>query len=168
MTYDAKPAQAAAAQASDIPQPLPGPDYDSAPYWEAARRHELMLQRNKVTGQYRFPPGPLVSIPGQAEWEWVKVCGRGKVYSFCEPHYPAHPYFRSKVPYIVAIVDLEEGARIAANLPGLREQDVWIGMPVEVYFEDLAPDVSLPQFRKAESDPSLAPSGTQGYGSGQA
>ncbi len=168
MTYERTPSSQAAQASEAYPQPLPLPDLDSQPYWDGCRRHELLLQRNKLTGQFRFPPGPMVAIPGQAEWEWVKASGRGAVYSFCVVHYPAHPHFRSKVPYVVAIIDLEEGARIVGNMPGVKETDVRIGMPVEVYFEDVAPDAALPQFRKAERDPSLAPSGTQGYGSGQA
>ena len=131
----------------EIPLPLPLADPDSAPYWEGARRHELLIQRNKVTGEFRFPPGPMVNIPGVQDWEWARASGKGTVYSFCVAHHPAHPYFRDKVPYNVAVVELEEGARIVANLLDVADDAIEIGMPVEVVFDDVADDVSLPKFR---------------------
>ena len=133
------------------PRPLPLPDQESQPYWEGCTRHELLLQRNRVTGRFRFPPGPMVDVPGVQEWEWVKSSGKGEIYSFTVPHHPSHPYFMDKVPYTVVLVELEEGVRIVGTLQDVAEDDVAIGMPVEVAFEDVADDVSLPVFRPAGS-----------------
>ncbi|MEE9284835.1 MAG: OB-fold domain-containing protein [Dehalococcoidia bacterium] len=133
----------------EVPLPLPLPDPDSQEYWDGAKRHELLIQRNKVNGEFRFPPGPMVDIPGVQEWEWARSSGKGTVYSYCVPHYPAHPYFRDKVPYNVVVVEMEEGVRIVGNLLDIDHDAIEIGMPVEVVFQDVAEDLALPQFRPA-------------------
>lgn len=133
----------------NAPRPLPFADTDTKAFWDACKRRELLLQRNRVNGQYRYPPVPEINIPGYQEWEWVKSGGKGKVYTFCIPHHPAHPYFRDKVPYNVVLVELEEGVRITANLVGIPNAQIKIGMPVVVDFEDASPDVTIPFFKPA-------------------
>lgn len=75
------------------------------------------------------------------------MSGRGTVYSFYVAHRPAHPAFRDRVPYVVALVDLEEGPRMMTNIVDCPPEDVHIGMPVEVVFRDVTEDITLPCFR---------------------
>ena len=78
-------------------------------------------------------------------WGTVAATGRGEVFSFVMPHHPAFPWF--EYPYIVALVELEEGVRVVANLVGVTPDDAAIGMAVQVEFEHHDNDVVLPVFR---------------------
>ena len=116
-------------------------------YWDGCRRHELRLERCCDCGTYRFPPRAACHNCGSLNAEWAKVTGRGKVYSCCVAVEPVHPALRDKPPYSIALVDLEEGARMMTNIVDCDPHDVKIDMPVEVVFEDLTDEISLPKFR---------------------
>jgi uncharacterized OB-fold protein len=141
-------------------RPVPEPDALSAPYWNAARRHELHLQRCRSCASFMHPPEENCRHCGSADFEWVPVSGRGTVYSFVVDHRLMVPGFSE--PYVVAQVNPVETdddvVRITANIRGCDVHDVYIGMPVEVFFEDLTADVTLPQFRPA---PEAAPPAKQ-------
>jgi len=81
--------------------------------------------------------------------EWVKVSGRGNIYSWFVVHYATHPDFVDEVPYAVVIVELEEqpNIRLTSNMVDCKIEDIEAGMPVEVVFEDVTNEVSLPKFR---------------------
>jgi len=81
--------------------------------------------------------------------EWAKVSGRGKVYSWFVVHYATHPDFVDEVPYAVVLVELDEQAnvRIPSNMVDCKIEDIRAGMPVEVVFEDVTGEISLPKFR---------------------
>ena len=79
------------------------------------------------------------------DWDAVPATGRGEVYSYVVYHYPAVPPF--EVPYVVALVELEEAVRIVSNLVGVEPDEVAIGMPVEVTFEAVDEELTLPLFR---------------------
>jgi uncharacterized protein len=78
---------------------------------------------------------------------WVQASGKATLYSFALMHQVYHPGFASEVPYIIAQVDLEEGLRILTNLVGCSSSDLQIGMPLEVTFEAITDEVTLPKFR---------------------
>ena len=84
-----------------------------------------------------------------SEVEWVRASGRGTVYSFTVTHQNQAPGFREELPYVLAIVELEEGPRIMTNVVGVAPDAVRIGMPVEVVFDDVTPEVTLAKFRPA-------------------
>jgi len=81
--------------------------------------------------------------------EWARVSGKGKVYSWFVVHHATHPDFVDEVPYAVVLVELDEQAdlRIPSNVVDCRIEDIQAGMPVEVVFEDVTADISLPKFR---------------------
>lgn len=81
------------------------------------------------------------------EWEWTKVGGRGKVYSFVVFHRVYHIGFMDEIPYVIAVVELEEGPRLMSNIISCDPQDVHCEMLVEVVFEDVSETVTLPKFR---------------------
>ncbi len=82
--------------------------------------------------------------------EWAAVTGRGKVYSFVIFHRAYHPGFAGELPYAVACIELEEGPRLLSNIVGIAPEKVRCDMPVEVVFEEITPDISLPKFRPAQ------------------
>jgi hypothetical protein len=132
--------------------PLPKPDKDSEVYWEAARRHELVIQQCGACGKYRFYPRILCPHCLSEQFEWRQASGRGVVYSFTVIHRPPFPAFRDRVPYVLALIDLEEGVRMMSNIIECEPTDVRIGMPVEVAFDDVTEEVTLPKFKPAKDE----------------
>ena len=130
-----------------IEKPLPRPSEDSAPFWAAAWRGELCMQRCGDCGHIRFPPALLCARCLSERCEWVRLSGRGTVYSWIVVHQSQHPAFNADVPYNVAIVQLEEGPRLHTNLVGCANEAIRIGMPVEVVFEKVSDDTALVKFR---------------------
>jgi hypothetical protein len=86
------------------------------------------------------------------ETDWQEASGRGTVYSWVVAAHPVHPTLADQVPYVVGLVELEEGVRVVANVTGCEPEEVAAGMPVELYFEDVAAEVRLPNFRAVDTD----------------
>jgi len=128
-------------------KPLPMPSELSAPFWEACRRHELVIQRCQNCRALRFPPAILCPECLSAVVEWTRVSGGGKIFSFVVFHRVYHPGFAADVPYTVALIELEEGPRLVSNIVDCPPSEVACDLPVEVVFEDVTPEVTLPKFR---------------------
>jgi uncharacterized OB-fold protein len=133
----------------DDSRPIPAITPELQPFFEAAARHELGVQRCKQCGTHRFPPREICSTCLSREAEWVSVSGRGEVYSFNVMHQVYHPAFADEVPYAVVVVKLQEGAKMTSNLIGVKPHDIRIGMPVQVIFEKVSDEVTLPKFEPA-------------------
>ncbi|SRR6266487_227718 len=127
--------------------PLPKPDKDSQTYWDAARRHELVLQRCGECNRFRFYPRLICPYCLSYQFEWRRASGRGAIYSFTVIHRPPSPAFRDRVPYVLALIDLEEGVRMMSNVVDCDPRAVGIGMAVEVTFDDITEEITLPKFR---------------------
>jgi uncharacterized OB-fold protein len=132
-------------------RPLPEMTPEMAPFWAAARRRQLAVQRCSSCGTHRFPARDLCSRCLGREAEWVTVSGRGTLFSYAIMHQVYHPGFADRVPYAVVVVELDCGARLVSNLQDTPLDRLAIGMPVEVAFEELSADVVLPVFRPAAS-----------------
>ena len=130
-----------------IEKPLPRPSEDSAPFWEAAHKGELRMQRCGDCGHIRFPPALLCARCLSERAEWVLLSGRGTVFSWIVVHQSQHPAFNTDVPYNVAIIELEEGPRLHTNIVDCANDRIYIGMPVEVTFERVNDDTALVKFR---------------------
>jgi len=130
-----------------IEKPLPRPTEDSAPYWEAAQRGELRMQQCGDCGHVRFPPSLICPVCLSSRAEWVRLSGRGTVYSWIVVHQSQHPAFNADAPYNVAIIELEEGPRLHTNLVNCPNDQIHIGLPVEVVFEKINDEVTLPKFQ---------------------
>jgi len=130
-----------------VTRPLPAIAPEMAPFWDAAHRHELVAQRCVDCGAFRFPAREVCSRCLSRRVEWRRVSGRGRVFSVAIMHQANHPWFAARAPYAVVVVELEEGARMLSSLVGREPGAIEIGMPVEVTFEDVSPEISLPVFR---------------------
>jgi uncharacterized OB-fold protein len=130
-----------------IPKPLPQPTAQSRPFWDACASGELRLQRCNACGAWWFPPAERCPECLGTRWTWAKASGRGRVYSFVVYHRAYHPAFASELPYVVALVELEEGPRLISNLIGCAVGCASCEMAVEVVFEQVAEGVNLPKFR---------------------
>jgi hypothetical protein len=128
-------------------RPLPRIDEETRGFWEACARHELYVQRCGDCRTFRYPPRAVCPGCLSSEVEWVRSSGRGTVYSFTVTHQNQAPGFRERLPYLLAVVELEERVRLMTNVVGCAAEAVRIGMPVEVEWEDVTPEVTLPLFR---------------------
>jgi uncharacterized OB-fold protein len=133
---------------ADAPfQSIPVPDQDSAPFWEAAKRHELVFQRCSACGQDRFPPAPICWRCRSWDAEWVQSDGLGTVYSWVVVAHPIPPGIAPLVPYVVALVEIEPMVKLPTRLVHVRPDEVTADMEVEVVFEDIDGGMTLPLFR---------------------
>ena len=133
---------------TDYEKPLPGLTLETQPFWDYCQKHELSMQKCNQCGFIRFPPSIICPKCRSLEGvEWIKLSGKGKVYSFVVFHHLYHPAFAHDIPYAVASIELEEGPRMMSNITGCKMEDIKIGMPVEVYFEDVTDGFALPKFK---------------------
>jgi len=128
-------------------KPLPIPNEDTKPFWDGLKEHKLRIQKCSQCGQFRFPPRIICPYCMALESEWVEVEGRAAVYAFTVVHRAYTPAYESELPYVVAIVELEEGVRLVTNIVGCKPEQVAIGMRVQLSFEDVTPEFTLHRFR---------------------
>ena len=136
-------------QQYDRPLPVPQPESDF--YWEKAKAHELWLRKcNGCTRAY-FYPRNICPHCFSRDVSWVQASGKGTLHAFAVVERGPIPAFREHVPYVAALIDLEEGPRVPTNLVGVEPNDegIHIGMAVEVTFEDVTEQITLPKFRPA-------------------
>lgn len=128
-------------------KPLPVVDPESRPYWEALCARRLLLKRCRSCTRYHHYPRELCPYCGSDTVEWAEARGGGTVYSYTVARRPAGPAFKQDVPYVVAIIELDEGARMMSNIVGIDPSEVRIGQRVAVEFEAVTPEITLPRFR---------------------
>ena len=132
-----------------FPDQMPPPlaDATTLPWWEAAARHRLVVQRCTGCGRTRLPPAPVCPGCRSAEADWQELPGRGEIYTYTIVHRPLAA--GQKLPFVIAVVSLEDagGVRIISNVVGCDPDAVRIGMPVELVWEDMSAELAIPRFR---------------------
>ncbi len=128
--------------------PIPVPTPETRPFWEAARRHQLCLPRCRACRTLIYFPRAACPRCLGGDLEWERLSGRGTLHTFTVVHRGLRD-FPLGSPYVIAMVDLAEGVRLMTNLVGIEPDPgrLRIGMPVEVVFEDVTPEIALPRFR---------------------
>ena len=128
---------------------LPRVDEESKGFWEACRRHELRIQRCRACGTFRYYPRALCPNCLGSDTEWVQSSGRATVYTFTVTYQNQAPGFRDELPYVLAYVKLDDagGVQMLTNIVGCPADQVKIGMPVEVTFEDVNDEIAIPRFK---------------------
>jgi uncharacterized OB-fold protein len=134
---------------SEYNKPLPFSSVESKPFWDACREHKLLLPRCNQCGSYWFPASATCPKCLSTDWIWSKSSGRGKIYSFGVYHRVYHKGFEADVPYVLAIVQIEEGPRLVTNVVNCKPEQVKCNMPVEVVFDDVTEDTTLYKFKPA-------------------
>jgi uncharacterized OB-fold protein len=122
------------------------PPIDSA-FWAAAREHRFVLQRCVVCGEHRFPPRLRCPNCGRTDSEWVTASGRGTVVSYVVVHQRLHPAFDCCLPYVVALVQLNEGPRMLAMLIDSTLAEVHVDAAVEVVYQAVDEEITVPRMR---------------------
>ena len=131
-------------------KPLPRITPDNRGFWEAAKRHELCLPECQDCGRIHYPPGPVCPHCLSDKLAWKRLSGKGTVSTWVVFHRNWFPEFAADVPYAAVQVELAEGPRITSNLVNVPNEAIRMGMAVEVVFDDVTPEVTLPRFRAVE------------------
>jgi uncharacterized OB-fold protein len=129
--------------------PLPELDGVSRPFWEAAGQGRLLYQRCPACGHAQFYPRAACTACG-ATPEWAEASGRGSVHTFTVIRQIGARPFRERMPYVVAIIELEEGVRMLGNVTDCPVEDVRIGMPVRAYAQPAEDGIAIPFWRPAQ------------------
>ena len=133
---------------SEYRKPLPEPTELSQPFWDGTKLGRLLIQRCGDCGHYWWTPQLACPICLTENWAWTDVSGRGAVYSFTIVHRAPDPVaFADDVPYVVAVVQLDEGPHMLTNVIGCPTEQVYVEMPVEVSFEKATEEITLYKFR---------------------
>ena len=135
--------------------PMPAANAHTMGWWEAAAAHRLVVQRCTECGRMRHPPGPVCPRCRSVASEWSAVAGTGTVYTYTVVRQAFIASLRDKIPYVVIAVELDgtDGVRMVSNLVDAEPEEVVVGMPVEVVWEDMGPELAIPRFRP---DPTVA------------
>lgn len=130
-------------------KPLPVVDPESAPYWAALKERRLILKRCLDCGRHHFYPRALCPHCHSDALEWSDARGTGSIYSYTVARRPAGPAFKADAPYVVAMVELDEGARMMTHIVTDDVESVRIGQRVAVAFEAVTDEITLPKFKAA-------------------
>jgi uncharacterized OB-fold protein len=132
---------------TDYAKPLPTLTDENRPFWDGCREGRLRLQRCGACSHLRYPIAPVCPACLSSDFAWFDVSGRGTVFSYIVFHQAYHPAFKAELPYNVALVQLDEGPRLFSNVVGTPNDRVRIGDAVEVVFDPVTPEVTIPRFR---------------------
>lgn len=126
---------------------LPRATPETAPYWDGCRDGKLMIQRCSSCGHYQFYPRLLCTECMSDQGEWISASGRGKVVSFTIVRQAISAAYAADVPYVIALIQLDEGPTLMSNVIQSDPERVTMGMPVEVVFEAWSEEITVPKFR---------------------
>ena len=130
-------------------KPLPSIVGETKPFWDSCRRGQLMIQQCTECGQYQWYPRGICADCWTDTVEWVQSGGRGTVWTYTVTYQNRTTGFADMVPYVLALVELDEGVRMFTNIVDCNPREVSIGMPVEVTFQTATPQISIPYFKPA-------------------
>src|SRR5207244_11178627 len=126
---------------------LPAPDPETQPFWDAAREGTLLIRRCGDCGRFHFYPRPFCPVCWSSNVERVEASGRATLYTWSVLRRNDLPPFPERVPYVAAVVALDEGPRGTTNVVDCEFDVLEIGMPLEVLFQEISEDVTIPVFR---------------------
>jgi uncharacterized OB-fold protein len=132
-------------------KPVPEVNPWAKPFWEAAHQKKLIIQKCPDCYKHIFYPRLLCPHCFSENLEWVEASGKGTIYSYTVVMNNAPSAFINDIPYVVALIKLDEGVQMLSNIVECDPEEVRCDMPVEVTFEKLSEDFTLPKFRPVRS-----------------
>ena len=132
-------------------KPLPEFRPETKPYWDSCKKHELLLPKSKATNKFFFYPRAFSPGDDMSDVVWEKASGKAKVWTFSIHHMGPTKAYKGDGAYVVALVETEEGIKMMTNIINCDPNDVHVGMDVEVIFDDVTPEVTLPKFQPVKS-----------------
>jgi len=130
-----------------FPRPVPDATLDSQPFWDGVKNRQLTIQLCDRCAVHNFRPRPLCPNCGSTDLSWVNASGKGTVWSYSVVHRPVSAAFREAVPYVVALIELEEGPLLMSNIVGIDAADVTVGLSVELTFSEEHDGRVVPLFK---------------------
>ena len=130
---------------TEYKKPIPTPDGDSKTFWDGCSEGKLLIQKCNDCDKHIFYPREVCPHCMSDQINWVEASGKGKVYSYTIARRAAHPSFKEDVPYVVALIELEEGVRLMSNIVNCNVEEVRCDMAVKVLFQEQEGMV-LPKF----------------------
>lgn len=134
----------------DFAKPAPVPTKWSQPFWDGARQHKLLLKRCTKCGHIDHPPYLYCTECLSDEHEWMEASGKATLVAFAVNEYGVPFPFMPDLPYALALVDVAEGPRMISNVVECDLKELKNGMPLEVVFEDVSENVTLPKWKPAK------------------
>jgi uncharacterized OB-fold protein len=131
----------------DMVKPMPKPTPWSAPFWDAAREHRLVLRKCLSCGAFQHPPYPYCGDCFGEDFEWVEASGRATLLAYAVNHFSVPFAFWNDLPYVTAMVELAEGIRMISNVVECDHGLLSNGMELEVVFDDVSEEFTLPKWR---------------------
>lgn len=128
-------------------KPLPLIDNDTRFFWEKCKENKLMIQKCTACSQYIFYPRNICPHCMSDEIEWVESSGKGTLYSYTIAHRAGGPGYQEDVPYIVALIELDEGVRLMSTVVNCERSELACDLRVEVVFERVTDEITLPKFQ---------------------
>jgi uncharacterized OB-fold protein len=130
---------------------LPTPDEETAPFWDGVNRDALLIKRCNACEEFHFYPRPFCPRCWSTDVEWYEASGRATLYTWSVVHENDLPPFNERLPYVAALVNLEEGPRMMTNVVDCPFDALEADMALEIVFEQVSDDplVKLPRFRPA-------------------
>lgn len=131
-------------------KPLPAIDIWNRPFWVACKEQRLVAQKCNKSGTVWFPPSPVSPITRDNNWSWVDLTGAGRIVSWVVMHQKYFSGFAGEIPYLVAQVELDEGPMFITNIVNAGQHGVTMGARVQVVFDPITDEITLPKFRLLE------------------
>lgn len=134
----------------DLKKPLPKPTKWSRPFWEAAKKRRLVLKKCSKCGNIDHPPYLYCTACQADEHEWVEASGKGTLFAYAVNYFGVPFPFWADLPYVLGMVDLAEGVRMISNIVDCDFEELENGMELEVVFDDVSDEITLPKWRPAK------------------
>ena len=132
---------------SEYSKPLPTITDDNREFWEGCKQNKLRMQKFDDCGHIRYPISHVCPKCLSYKFQWMDLSGRGEVFSYVVFHQLYNKAFEQDIPYNVALVQLEEGPRMYSNVIGVDNDAVKVGDKLEVAFDPVTPEITIPRFR---------------------
>lgn len=132
--------------------PVPVPQQESDFYWEKCKEHELWLRYCNHCSEAYFYPRDICPRCFSRDTTWIQSSGKGHLYTFAIVHQIPRPNYKGPLPFVIAMVKLREGPVMPTAIVEVEPEpeNLRIGMPLEVTFEDITERISLPKFKPSE------------------
>lgn len=134
-------------EANAYGKPLPLMRGYTKEFYDFCKSRELRFQRCTKCGEWRHTPRPMCGKCQSLQWTWEKVAGKGKVYTWTVTFQPLYKHFKDDIHYAGVIVELDEGPRMVSWVTGIDPMQLKVNMPVEVWFDDVTPEITIPKFK---------------------
>jgi uncharacterized OB-fold protein len=128
-------------------KPLPRITPDNQPFYKALKERRFVLPYCADCGKPHLPPGPVCPFCFSEAIQWRQASGRGRISTWTVVHKAWFAAFEADIPYNVVQIELDEGPRLTANVVGIRNEELKVGLPVETVFDDVTPELTMPRFK---------------------